>query len=753
MASSAKTKSTFNNAASGDSGKKAPKTQAQKDQLIAAAGGDAQAAGLGGYIPDPSTNRDKGLGGFNGLVSGIGDFIGDAGDYFAAGGPAAQVLDKAGLGYAADMAAGGPVKRFGNAVATGIGNGDFKPAAQAFLNPGATPIANAVFGNVPGAVAAPSPRDLPSLGAGLQPGTNAGQPLPGATAAPAPSAPVAGGATGTMPYMPTGAGVLTTPGEGEKWFADHKGYYDQPTNLSGYWQGLQGRYDNAGGLQATATGDAWGKAKDWMAKPAAGANNASEVSTQLRDRTAGESTINQAKNYFTQPNQTLAYQNKVGNVFGQEGQAETYAKNNTAGLQSSGQGGQNAYKTMGGLSTPGAAENNNTTAQATLGANNSAKQFNQGLTQSGFANNNTTGNEMGYFSPDLRAKSRSEDLYDSGQGGKNLTTYYDRESQKRTKALSDQMSAMGVFGSGATARGLYELNADIGASQARDMAGMAAQADQAFLGRSSAAQSFAGQAGDEAIKRQGLGMQAATAADESTRGNVTVGNQASQNAQQASIDRMFKSGQLGLQADAEARQRLELGGVFANNAQSQQLDRLKTGGDLAKATDASVFDQGRGLADIGTAQSTQELNRLQQSTTAGLASDTENRNRVTDYANIANQRDASSLAAEQFNKGVNVDMDAQNYARQQAGQTAANSVQNLFETRQRYGIQDKQQLAQQLSGLVMDSRGKTSAEQEALYEQIIQSYIAESGVDRAAAENYANQMFQSAGIILKAKGK
>lgn len=540
-------------------------------------------------------------------------------------------------------------------------------------------------------------------------------------------------------------GILSAPGAGEKWFADHKGAYEAPTRLGEYWEG------KAGDLANTNTAGAFQKAKIAYAQPQQGVQNAQGIATDLHDRTAGETTLNQAKNYFTQPNQTLAYQKQVGGVFGQEGQAETYAKNNTAGMQSSGQGGQNAYKTMGGFSTPGAAETNNTQAQATLGANNSAKQFNQGLTQSGFANKNTSGDEMGYFSPDLRAKSRSEDLYDSGQGGKGLTTYYDREAQKRTKALSDQMSAMGVFGSGATARGLYELNADIGASQARDMAGMAAQADQAFLGRAGAAQSFAGQTGDEAIKRQGLGLQAATAADESTRGNVTVGNQAAQNAQAASVDRMFKGGQLGLQADAEARQRLELGGMFADKAQSQQLDRLKTGGDLAKAADASVIDQGRGLADVGTAQSTQELNRLKQSADTGLAADLESRNRLNDYFGQAQKTDTGNLDLEKFKAGVATDADAQDYARLQGGQAAATGAQNSNEQRERYPLQDKQAVATQMSNLVSSARGKSADEQAQIYEQVIQSYIASAGVDRAAAENMAQQMFQSAGIIIQAR--
>ncbi len=729
-------KSTTNNKASGDITRK-PLTAAQKAELVNANGGQplATEASL-----DPNANRGS---------SNFGDWVGDVGNYFVGGGPLATVLDKAGLGYAADMASGGPLKRFGNAVVTGVGTGDFKPAAQAFLNPGGTPIANAVFGNVPGAVAAPTPFDIPRPGAGAAPGINAGT----SPAAPAPAAgpAITGGPVAVTTGGGTGApGVLTTPGEGEQWWADHKGYYDKPTNLQGYWEGLQG------GMQPNATQSAWGQNQDWYNKGSTGAQNASEISTNLRDRNGGEKTLGEAKNYFTGDNQTYNYNKAVGDTFKQEGTAETYAKSNMGGLTQSGQGGQGVYKTMGDWATPGAAENNNTTAQRTLAGSNATRNFNTGMQNSGFTQKNTTGSEFDYFQPELRQKSRSEDLYDSGQGGQALDTYYDRQSQKQSKALTDQMAAMGVFGSGATARGLSEMHADLGASQARDMAGLAAQADNAFLGRTGSAQSFSSAAGDENIKRYGLGLQSAQASDESTRGNVGLANQASQNAENASIDRMFKGGTLGLAADQEARQRLELGGVFANNAQSQQLDRLKAGGDLAKASDASVFDQGRGLADIGTAQSTQELNRLQQSTTAGLSADQELRARNDANFKNAQGLDDQNLKNAEFNKGVQVDLDAQNYARQTAGQDAANGVQNLFETRQRYGIKDKQTLADSLSSLVMGVKNKSADEQAAMSEEIINSYMAETGVDRAAAEQYAQQLFQAAGIALKVgekKGK
>lgn len=75
----------------------------------------------------------------------------------------------------------------------------------------------------------------------------------------------------------------------------------------------------------------------------------------------------------------------------------------------------------------------------------------------------------------LNTPSYSEQLYESGNQG--LNTWYDRERDKRQKRLEDQMSAMGVFGSGATARGMFELEAELGAQQARDMGDLAGRAD------------------------------------------------------------------------------------------------------------------------------------------------------------------------------------------------------------------------------------------------------------------------------------
>lgn len=119
-------KSTANNAANGDSGKKAPTTQAQRDEIVAASGGDAQSAGLGGYVPDPNTNR---TGYFNGS-----GFFHDLGN------------------YAVDALTGQPAIRAAGFAA----DGDWSNFGAQVGNMGGTPYGAHIFGQADGQVLAPN---------------------------------------------------------------------------------------------------------------------------------------------------------------------------------------------------------------------------------------------------------------------------------------------------------------------------------------------------------------------------------------------------------------------------------------------------------------------------------------------------------------------------------------------------------------------------------------------------------------------
>lgn len=119
-----------------------------------------------------------------------------------------------------------------------------------------------------------------------------------------------------------------------------------------------------------------------------------------------------------------------------------------------------------------------------------APQRQQGLLETPGAYENWFNQHQG----ELNATSNTENLYQSGNQG--LNTWYDRERDKRQKRLEDQMSAMGVFGSGATARGMFELEAELGAQQAKEMADLAYKADMAKGQRLDRAGNAAGGAQD-----------------------------------------------------------------------------------------------------------------------------------------------------------------------------------------------------------------------------------------------------------------
>jgi hypothetical protein len=223
--------------------------------------------------------------------------------------------------------------------------------------------------------------------------------------------------------------------------------------------------------------------------------------------------------------------------------------------------------------------------------------------------------------PGLQNKGYTEQLYESGNQG--LNTHYDREWEKRRRRLEDTMSAAGVFGSGATARGLFELEAELGSQQARDMAGLATQAD-------------------------------------TMRGS-----------------------------------RLGMGMDIANTGQQAGEGRVKGGADLQNLADASVDRQGRGL-----------------------------------------------LAAGQG-------MDASEGAQLERAGGAAGKAQDFFEDRETGGLNARMTLADRMGGMVERFSGASNEEQAAIREDIIQTLIAEAGLDRQAAESIAEEWLTAGGNLAR----
>lgn len=566
----------------------------------------------------------------------------------------------------------------------------------------------------------------------------------------APTAPAAT-PTPAWPQQPasTGApGVLTTPGAYEQWYAQNGGQYtNKQTQADQYWQGLQGRYGSAG-LQPTNSSIAYTQLAGAYNQPSAGATNARAVGSQLLSPSQGEGYLSQAAGYFQGPNMTSNYASSLDpRAFNTAGASENFYRTAAPQLTGRGAGETNAYGLTTALQAPGAAEQNNPMVQKMLLGNNLTSTFANSALSNGLAQRNTVGTELNYFRPELRQNSYSEDLYESGNEG--LNTFYDREYDKRQRRLEDQMAAMGVFGSGATARSMFELEGELGAAQARDMAGLANQADQARLGRVGAAQSFAQAAGQEEVARYGLGLDAARSADESVRGNAAGLTSAATAAQNAQLDRIFKSGTLGLSADEAGRARLQLAGDLAKNSDTAMLDRLKTGADIYDLADKSRFAQGAGLSDVGDRLAGQSLDRLRTSGDLGLRADQEERARLDSMFASANNLDSSTLAMEGFNRDTARNLDSDYFSRLDRQGAAALNAQTMFENRERYPLQDQMQLAQSMSSMVERAKTASADEQSRIAEQMIQTLIAQAGLSRQVAEQQVQQMYQSMGIALQ----
>jgi hypothetical protein len=547
------------------------------------------------------------------------------------------------------------------------------------------------------------------------------------------------------PNTPAPGGVLTTPGSAEQWYAQNKGQYTQPTEYGGWFD----EYKNKGGWTPTEQTAAWDNAKTSLGTTGWGVDNAKNMAQKLGSRkTSGESTMHGALSYFQGADSTSKYANSLDKTqFTTPGAMEQFNTGAQKSLSGTGQGAQYAYNSLSGFGKTGAAEDNVGEVRGMLGnAGKTSGYFDNDIKgPNGLLSRNTTGKEFDYFQPQLREKSYSENLYESGNKG--LNTFYDREHDKRSKRLSDQMSAMGVFGSGAMARSMFELEGEMGANQARDMAALAGQADQARLGRAGAAQSFSSAAGGEEIGRYGLGLDAAKGADESTRANAGILTNAANYAQVNQLARQRAGVDAALGADASYLDRIMGAGTLANNAQTQWGNRLKTGLDIYDTADASKRAQGTAIQGLGKAEADTEIGRLRDAANIGINADNTDLARVQAYLGGSKDMDAARLERDKVDAGFFATVDAQKERNRDAAFNAAARAQELFQGRERLGIQDMTGVASQMSSLVASFTGASANEQANIREQIIQLMVTQMGMSRAQAESSAANFLGAAGTV------
>ncbi len=584
----------------------------------------------------------------------------------------------------------------------------------------------------------------------------------------------------------TQTGFMNKPGTGEQWFADHQADVNRPLGMDSFMNASQGRLLGMNYQPTTAAG-AFGQMSSELKNPTQGITNAQGVSGQLRNTTAGEGMMSNAANMLGGPNLAHNYATQTAGQFQTPGASENYYSQMAPGLQQQGQGEQNAYSLLGQFAAPGAAEGNLGVTDTALGkinygdmgigatqnlTNNAAGYFGQNLKD--VNGTNTVGQESQNFLPGLRELSNSEQLYNSGNQG--LDSAYAREADKRTRELQNRMAATGMFGSGTTARGMEEVQADIAASQARDMASLASQADQARLGRTGAALSFSDAAGKEGLSRLGLGLQGATAADASNLGNVNAmlgaTGQASQEAlgkvgarttaanaaEQAQLDRLFKSGQTGLAADQQGLQRTQLGGTLAHNASADQINRLLGGSTVAAAGDQSQTNQATALGGIGNNMTQDEISRLNTSGTLGISADAQRTAQLNTLMQGATSLDDLRQKAAQL--GISIEDligrttqsdDQLHLAQTMQNQNMANGVQGMFEGRYQNQATNTLAGAQAQSGLVSSASGAASDADMSLGRDLINGLISGAKMTQQQGDQLSEMMMTGALTLTQLK--
>lgn len=462
--------------------------------------------------------------------------------------------------------------------------------------------------------------------------------LPPATAAPwswsGVVSNVAGQARNQTP-APKKPGIFQTPGHGETWWTENQGKFNAPSNAATYWQGAQGFFNNAGQQRPSAAQGAYSNLGAWYnpSGPGQGSTNARDIAGGMRNPGQGEDFIGRAMGFFNGPGSGETYISGIQDQFGRAGTGEQNAYNSLGWFQQQG----DAEKFFGGLQPRLAGiqyggQAIGDAAATRAQAQNAGRFFGQNQDQF-TAGASTVGNEYGFFAPGLREKSYSEDLYESGNEGLNM--FYGREADKLQKRLNDQAAAMGMFGSGFNARLNQEGLAELGSQQARDMASLAGQADQARLGRTGAALAFTSGIEDSVMGRLGLGATAARGADQSAleggrltqdalgfasdeaRDKLRIEGSAADAAQRNAIERVLRGGELGLKADDARFGRLERGANVsalgqrlgmertnygigaAKSLQDLQMERLFKGGQLGIQADAADDSRAAALFGMG----------------------------------------------------------------------------------------------------------------------------------------------------------
>jgi hypothetical protein len=530
-----------------------------------------------------------------------------------------------------------------------------------------------------------------------------------------------GGSRGRVsPSSAPQPGKLQTPGTYESWYKDNKDRWRQPRRSSQYWNGQQGK-------RPGQTAGSWDYVKGQL-KNLGGSTNVRTGAQDIRNYQRhvpgmGEDYAARNASYFTRPGESEQFYDDNKGYFTTPGQGESWVRGN-----------------MGGFEKPGVAEGNYGNAKSALagGAQNTLSYFKD--TSPYAQGQSLTEDEFGYFSPQLRDKSYTEQMYESGTGG--LIDPYARAQEKQTRNIRNAAAARGQFRTGASLRAEEELGADIAASEARDRIALGRSADEMRLGRAGAAQQFSSAAEDAMLGRRGFGLDAATSADASTRENVGMETDAAKTAQDAAIDRLFKGGTLSLEADDRSQNRMRLGADTADKAQGRGIQRVTSGMDVA----------GRGQ-DLEQDRITREVQRILDASGLDIRADELDADILEQLMRGAGQVDDQYNADTQmdFNNERLLDQDDLTYLESEGN--AALTEQNTSQSRLRGGLHDIQGVATEKARTMLEGLDAANRQQFETQLSAIELDLEQGRISAQQAQSRIDDIMKSADLILKAKGK
>jgi len=380
--------------------------------------------------------------------------------------------------------------------------------------------------------------------------------------------------------VPRTDGVLSKPGVGEQYWKDNAWRLQGQQPLAGYWQGIQGWFTNPDqgleGLQdlrnqipsSSRVEDMWPEIQR-MLQGSGTLGDYWNANRGTFDRPGeGERAFADNKGFFLEPGEFEKWWGANKGEFARPGAMERF---------------NDDFRTF--FANPGAAENwyienrydYTRPGELERGRGDVESDINRAVMMEDFFTKNrgqlenagyTERMAQGY---DPKYKTNTERLYEEGNTG--LNRYYDQAYKTGARRLDEAAAAKGGFNTGAALRATGELNAELGAQQARDMAALAAEADNQRLGRD----------------RYGLDLM--QGADSSLRGRIGLGFEGAQSVDQIALQRA-KSRQDLLKTIQDQRFRgLELGGQAANNAQGRAIERVGLGADTADRAQSAAMNR------------------------------------------------------------------------------------------------------------------------------------------------------------------